>query len=182
MVLCCGSSAQPECAASRKDQAATYNAGNGASLRAPERTFDSGTRRAWRWRPRRGLLVLWRAAAGGGQPDGVRPLHVAAWRARSPGRDRWSGVGGFRIGALPAIPSLRSICILSEAAILTGETAAGRQKVGQVLGGAIPDDRIIGTAGRGQAVARCGVAHAVAGPWSVVRRRGAILWGQSADC
>jgi hypothetical protein len=82
VVLCCGSSAQPECAASRKDQAATYNAGNGSSLRAPERTFDSGTRRAWRWRPRRGLLVLWRAAAGGGQPDGVRPLHVAAWRAR----------------------------------------------------------------------------------------------------
>jgi hypothetical protein len=71
-------------------------------------------------------------------------LHVAAWRTRSPGRGRWSGVGGFRIGALPAIPSLRSICLLSEAAILTGETAERRQEVGQVLGGAIPDDRIIG--------------------------------------
>ncbi len=62
-------------------------------------------------------------------------MFVAAWRARSPVRGRWSGVGGFRIGALPAIPSLRSICMLSEAAILTGETAAGRQEVGQ--GGAI---------------------------------------------
>jgi hypothetical protein len=73
-------------------------------------------------------------------------LHVAAWRTRSPGRGRWSGVGGFRIGALPAIPSLRSICMLSEAAILTGETAFGR----------------------GQAVARCGEAQSVGGRLSVV--------------
>ena len=34
--------------------------------------------------------------------------------------------------------------MLSTTAILTGETAAGRQKVGQVLGGAIPDDGMIG--------------------------------------
>jgi len=34
--------------------------------------------------------------------------------------------------------------MLSEAALLTGETATGRQKVGQVLGGAIPDDGMIG--------------------------------------
>lgn len=81
---------------------------------------------------------LWGAARRGQAVArcGVARAFAGPWR--------WSGVGGFRIGAPLAVSSRRSICMLAEAAILTGETAAGRQKVGQVLGGAIPDDGVIG--------------------------------------
>ncbi len=161
-------------------------------------------------------MVARRWTVVGGRSDGVRPLHVAAWRARSPGRGRWSGVGGFRIRAVPAIPSLRSICLLSEAAILTGETAARRQGGDQtgsgrctlrrgvrcrqtVVGGRLPmgfglgyrspsthypllPTRYCGRAvGSGQAVARCGEAHAVGRPWSAVSCRSIWYWG-IVDC